>query len=340
MLTIETIPQTVLIELAFSLDPADIARLAQTCKTFFQIYTSNELWRSKTHHDFGNLFAVYHILTTSGLELDPTLGTKFANEPSNWRQYYIEKNNAVNGTDAQNNALVDEGEEEYIKAQKDLQSFQDSQDVSILSRVASKLVWILDVFPGHAGCYHLLGFILYILNRLEEAMMLLDFGRTVDPEYEPIDDLEEEISKILNGYKGSEVTLEEEPLIKDHELTPKLAEVLNEIFETFDQDHDGALNNEELGNFIFTTNGSHPPPQFLVQIAQRFGGTERYWLTKDGFLVKCGSYKSLIIQAPSTNCFVLQAFYLEQTLDDPTETRSDLSVHGYDGQTLQKMMQE
>ncbi|KAI9283077.1 hypothetical protein BC943DRAFT_281087, partial [Umbelopsis sp. AD052] len=111
---------------------------------------------------------------------------------------------------------------------------------------------------------------------------------------------------------------EEEPLIKDHELTPKLAEVLNEIFETFDQDHDGALNNEELGNFIFTTNGSHPPPQFLVQIAQRFGGTERYWLTKDGFL----------------------AFYLEQTLDDPTETRSDLSVHGYDGQTLQKMMQE
>ncbi|KAI9283076.1 hypothetical protein BC943DRAFT_343964 [Umbelopsis sp. AD052] len=122
-----------------------------------------------------------------GEELDPTLGTKFANEPSNWRQYYIEKNNAVNGTDAQNNALVDEGEEEYIKAQKDLQSFQDSQDVSILSRVASKLVWILDVFPGHAGCYHLLGFILYILNRLEEAMMLLDFGRTVDPEYEPID---------------------------------------------------------------------------------------------------------------------------------------------------------
>jgi hypothetical protein len=81
------------------------------------------------------------------------------------------------------------------------------------------------VFPGHAGCYHLLGFVLYILNRLEEAMIMLDFGRTVDPEYEPIDgmylhskifttthrlmnyailELEEEISKILNGYKGSE----------------------------------------------------------------------------------------------------------------------------------------
>lgn len=43
------------------------------------------------------------------------------------------------------------------------------------------------MFPGHAGCYHLLGFVLYILNRLEEAMIMLDFGRTVDPEYEPID---------------------------------------------------------------------------------------------------------------------------------------------------------
>ncbi|KAH8550632.1 hypothetical protein BGW37DRAFT_497778 [Umbelopsis sp. PMI_123] len=315
MLTIETIPEPILIELAFALDPVDIGRLAQTCKTFSQIFSSNELWRSKVQHDFGNLFAVYQILITSGLELDPALGAKFASEPNNWRQYYIEKDNALNGTDAQNKALIDEGDEEYTKAQKDLQSFQDSQDVTTLNRVASKLVWILDVFPGHAGCYHLLGFILFVLNRLEEAMILLEFGRTVDPDYEPIDDLEEEISNILNGYKGSE---EEEPLIQDHELTPKLTNVLSEIFDEFDNDHDGALNNQELSKFIFTTNGSHPPPQFLVQIAQRFGGTKRDWLTKDGFL----------------------AFYLEQTLDDPSETRNDLSVHGYDGQTLQKMMQE
>jgi len=101
-------------------------------------------------------------------------------------------------------------------------------------------------------------------------------------------------------------------------LAPKLEQVLTEIFDTFDKDHDGALNNSELSSFIFTTNGSHPPPQFLIQIAQRFGGTKRNWLTKEGFL----------------------AFYLEQTLDDPIETRNDLGVHGYDGQTLQKLMQE
>jgi len=99
------------------------------------------------------------------------------------------------------------------------------------------------------------------------------------------------------------LTLEEEPLIKDHELSPKLAEVLSEVFEAFDKDHDGALNNQELSQFIFTTNGSHPPPQFLVQIAQRFGGTEQYWLTKEGFLVNSVSYMTLVIQVLGTNRF-------------------------------------
>jgi hypothetical protein len=89
------------------------------------------------------LFAVYQILTTSGLELDPALRAKFASEPSNWRQYYVDKNNAVNGTESQDNALIHEGEGEYMKAQKELQSFQEAQDVGILNRVASKLLWIL-----------------------------------------------------------------------------------------------------------------------------------------------------------------------------------------------------
>jgi Ca2+-binding EF-hand superfamily protein len=79
---------------------------------------------------------------------------------------------------------------------------------------------------------------------------------------------------------------DEEPLIKDNDLAPKLSQVLNEIFDSFDEDHDGALSNQELGSFIFATNGSHPPPQFLAQMAQRFGGTKRNWLTKEGFLVK------------------------------------------------------
>lgn len=94
-------------------------------------------------------------------------------------------------------------------------------------------------------------------------------------------------------------------MIKDHELSPKLAEVLSEIFESFDKDHDGALNNQELSQFIFTTNGSHPPPQFLVQIAQRFGGTDQHWLTKEGFLVNSVSCITLVVQVLGTDRYFL-----------------------------------
>lgn len=59
--------------------------------------------------------------------------------------------------------------------------------MSILALVASKMMWILDVFPAHGGCYYILGFILFVLNKLEEAMILLQMGRAVDPTFEPFD---------------------------------------------------------------------------------------------------------------------------------------------------------
>jgi Ca2+-binding EF-hand superfamily protein len=124
--------------------------------------------------------------------------------------------------------------------------------------------------------------------------------------------MELEIRRIAEGYKG------EEELLKDDQLSPAIVEVLEEIFKKFDVDNDGALNSKELNNFIFKTNGSHPPPAFLRQMGLRFGANAKGWLTKDGFL----------------------AFYLEQTLDDPSETRNDMGVHGYDPQTLKLKMEE
>jgi Ca2+-binding EF-hand superfamily protein len=124
--------------------------------------------------------------------------------------------------------------------------------------------------------------------------------------------LEEEIERIVQGYKG------EEELLHDNQLSTALKDVLVEVFNKFDQDKDGALNAKELDSFIFVTNGAHPPPAFLRQMGLRFGANKKGWLTKEGFL----------------------AFYLEQTLDDPSETRNDLGVHGYDPQTLKLKMEE
>ncbi|KAF7732508.1 hypothetical protein EC973_003254 [Apophysomyces ossiformis] len=221
--------------------------------------------------------------------------------------------------ESENERLLDEGAQEYARAQQHLKSFQNDGDITVLSQVASKMMWILDVFPGHAGCYYILAFILFVLNQLEESMMLLSMGRAVDPEFEPIDELEEEIQRILDGYRGGgDEDGVEVALIQDGGLSEPLVEVLEEVFRNFDKDKDGALSAKELDQFIFATNGSHPPPAFLKQMGLRFGANARGWLTKNGFL----------------------AFYLEQTLDDPSETRNDLTVHGYDGQTLKKLMEE
>ncbi|KAI8075786.1 uncharacterized protein B0P05DRAFT_572524 [Gilbertella persicaria] len=308
---IERFPAIILEGLAFVLEPNDLFQLALCSKSLYQLFMNNNLWKAKTVNDFGDLFQVYTIFTTAtGLTLESGLAEKFSQEPTDWRAYYVQKNKAANTEE--DTALMDQADTEYANAQKRLETFQQDGNVDTLVQVASKMMWILDVFPGHAGCYYILGFILFVLNKLEEAMILLQMGRAVDPEFEPIDVLEEEIERIVKGYKG------EEELLTDNQLSRALKDVLVEIFDRFDQDKDGALSAKELTQFIQKTNGIQPPPAFLRQMGLRFGANSKGWLTKEGFL----------------------AFYLEQTLDDPSETRNDLGVHGYDSQSLRQKMEE
>lgn len=131
------------------------------------------------------MFQIYTIFSTAtGFSLDPTLTVKFTQEPQNWRQYYIQKNKSVSENDT---ALMDQADTEYANAQQHLETFQQEGNVEVLVQVASKMIWILDVFPTHAGCYYILAFILFVLNKLEEAAILLQMGRAADPGFEPID---------------------------------------------------------------------------------------------------------------------------------------------------------
>lgn len=139
-----------------------------------------------------------------------------------------------------------------------------------------------DLCPAHAGCYYILGFILFVLNHLEEALVLLEMGKNVDPEFGPIGGMEREIQNILSGYRG---TKDEAPLMEGETLSRQLKAVLLELFQSFDKDRDGALRPEELDAFIYATNGLHPPEPFLRQMGQKFGSNAQGWLTQDGFLV-------------------------------------------------------
>lgn len=169
----------------------------------------------------------------------------------------------------------------------------------------------LDNFPGHAGCYHLLGFTLYVLNELEDALSLLEIGSMVDPNYEPINELTQEIQGLLDGY-GSTMT-DAAPLLDNaKELSNRLKAALTAIFNNFDKDKDGSLSPAELSEFVFKTNGSRPPAAFLSQMGIQFGKDAKGYLTLEGFF----------------------NFFLEQTLEDPIETRRDLEKHGWDGDRL------
>ncbi|RKP26694.1 hypothetical protein SYNPS1DRAFT_5990, partial [Syncephalis pseudoplumigaleata] len=92
-------------------------------------------------------------------------------------------------------------------------------------------------------------------------------------------------------------------------LSPQLVRVLTCIFEQFDRDQDRHWSCDELNAFITASNGQPAPPAFLRQFIGRYG-EHAGRLTLDGLL----------------------AFFLQQTLDDPEETRQDLVKHNWNGQ--------
>ncbi|KAK4515111.1 uncharacterized protein ATC70_002721 [Mucor velutinosus] len=306
------LPSGVIKHIALYLDPKDIVTFGLCSRSQYEnILINEDFWKNKSIQDFGDLFRLYDIIVKStGLELSNDLSKKFEKEPGNWREYYIAKTESIN--EADNATLLDQGNKEYKDARKSLTTLQDDMNYSVLVHVASKMLWILDILPGHAGCYYILGFILFILNQLEDALDILDMGRLVDSSFEPFDELEKEILSIMQNDKQDVNDL---PLLVNENLSPELLRVLFEIFNRFDEDRDECLNPKELDLFVFSTNGQHPPTSFIENMGQRFGANDQGWLTKKGFL----------------------AFYLEQTLDDPSETKKDIRAHGYDCTKLQKL---
>lgn len=127
-------------------------------------------------------------------------------------------------------------------------------------------------------------------------------------------ELTNEIQGLLDGY-GSTMTDGAPLLDSTKALSTQLKAALTDIFQTFDQDKDGGLSPSELSEFVFKTNGSRPPAAFLTQMGIQFGKTAKGYLSLEGFF----------------------NFFLEQTLDDPIETRRDLEKHGWDGDRLVRM---
>ncbi|KAI8887344.1 hypothetical protein K501DRAFT_175640 [Backusella circina FSU 941] len=138
----------------------------------------------KTDREFGNLFQLYSIfIKATGLELPSDLSSKFGKEPDSWREYYKQKTGSVNERDY--TILRKQCDKEYYIAQENMKKFQDDVNYSTVIEMASKMLWILDLFPIYSGCYLILGSILYKMGRPEDALSVLEMGRMVDPTFEP-----------------------------------------------------------------------------------------------------------------------------------------------------------
>ncbi|ORZ10779.1 hypothetical protein BCR42DRAFT_333404, partial [Absidia repens] len=117
--------------------------------------------------------------TCTKLTLDPFLKEAFQNEPTDWCRYYITKNADITARE-NDEILIYDADNEYTTAYNQLQTFQREKDTVAMNQVAAKMIRVLDVFPAHAGCYYILGFILYVFNQLEESITLLRMGHKID----------------------------------------------------------------------------------------------------------------------------------------------------------------
>lgn len=43
----------------------------------------------------------------------------------------------------------------------------------------------IDAFPSYAGCYYILSYMLFIVNRFEDALDVMDMGRLHTSTFEP-----------------------------------------------------------------------------------------------------------------------------------------------------------
>ncbi|KAF9914253.1 hypothetical protein BX616_008641 [Lobosporangium transversale] len=305
--TFDTLTEDLIEILVSYLEPLDMVNLGATSKRLYKEINQPTVWEHKAIDDFGDRFTITSILNSAGLDL----GEQNKSEPTDWREYYKERHQAISKMNKDGDSQIAQSEKDYEEAQELLRGFQASGEIESLSKAAQLMVGILDNFPGHAGCYHLLGFTLYVLNELEDALSLLEIGSMVDPNYEPIKELTKEIHALQDGY-GSTMS-DAAPLLDNaKELSAPLKAALTAIFNSFDKDRDGSLSPTELSDFVYRTNGSRPPTAFLTQMGIQFGKDAKGYLTLEGFF----------------------NFFLEQTLEDPIETRRDLERHGYDGDRL------
>ncbi|KAJ1921842.1 hypothetical protein IWQ60_006673 [Tieghemiomyces parasiticus] len=296
------------------LTAAEVLTLGSVSRALYRRCQADEIWRTKTLDDFGDPHYVLATLRRAGLTLDkssaedlPDLSRLALASPpgaGDWLATYQRKRlGQVQEATA--------AEARFNAARTRLAAFPSDPDPAELQRVAADLVQVLDTHPDKAPTLHLLAFICYILNAPDEALILIDLGRAADPDYTPLAELAAEATATRQALQGKSG---ETPLVAGGELSVPFRAALTDLFGRYDQDGDSVLSFVELDRLIAAVNGAPAPPAMLRALCRTYSATPAVGLTLDG----------------------LFAFYFEQSLQDPVETRADLAKHGFDPHTLRR----
>ncbi|KAJ2554547.1 hypothetical protein EV175_002546 [Coemansia sp. RSA 1933] len=363
MSLLERLPNNVFVQIALDLGVADLAALSLTsCRLNRLVMGNSNLWLEKIPADFGDRDSIVSFLMDAGIDISELVDASSGLVP--WKQQHREHGDLERETDVadQSNGILavatdlaslaldekslygmhcyrDRFARVYPHSKDDAMMYakiaestidqvksmlRDGQEASIgvFSEAAYRLVLVQEYFPASVECYYLWALLCFTHNTFKPALAFLDIGSSIDDSFEPIQELTKRIQLLSHGIYGTNG--DDAPLLDPSGTCPStnLSKALAIIFQQLDSDRDGILNASEIANMVRITNGQPAPRSTITQIINAFGGTLP---TKSGCRVSGWDINSL------TN------FYINQSLDDPSETRTDLAKFGFDPRTLSRM---
>ncbi|KAJ2088500.1 hypothetical protein IW138_004188 [Coemansia sp. RSA 986] len=355
----------VFIQIALELGVTDLATLSLTNRRLNRFVMGNsDLWLEKISADFGDRDSIVDFLLDAGIDISELAETSSELVPWKNHQSCDQKDpkgevNIDRRLCAWNNSTIAEAidpalvldakslygmhcyrerftrvfppsKDDSMQYAKKAEStidqvksmLRDGQDASIevFSEVAYRLMLVQEYFPASVECYYLWALICFMHNAFKSSLAFLDIGCNIDDSFEPIQELAKKVRLISSGVYGVNG---DAPLLDPSGTGPstQLSKALAIIFQQLDSDRDGVLSVSEIANMVQITNGKPAPRSTITQIISAFGGSIQ---AKSGRRVSGWDINSL------TN------FYINQSLDDPSETRADLAKFGFDPSTLSR----
>ncbi|EGC37878.1 hypothetical protein DICPUDRAFT_149515 [Dictyostelium purpureum] len=229
-------------------------------------------------------------------------------------------NTKLNSENTDNDSKeADDDEEEEFDENKTIE-----QITALFTKAIEIDITCLDAYLG-------LAYIKGIVKDYETAQQLLIKAQAIDPEDERVSLMKQTLEQdLLNDKQDKEDvdSMQDDECVLDTgksslnvplivingKVTKKFIVILREIFDRFDLNKDNCLNKREMQLYSKAVNGQEMDPHSLQSILSHYDSNRTKGLTFTGFV----------------------ELYVNQTIEDPSETIKDLNTLGYNKNLVKK----